>query len=84
MPIVLFILSLVPIVICINYRKNDYITGAYLFLYVFLPALAFQLLVVGAHYLVINESLKRILICLELVTFIGLCLFAVVYMFKYN
>jgi hypothetical protein len=84
MPIVLFFLSLVPIIICLNYRKNDYLTGAYLFLYVFLPAQAFQSVVLVAQYLVIKESLKRMLIYLELVIFIGLCLFALIYIFKYN
>ena len=83
-PVILLAASLIPILVCLNYRKNDYMTGAYLFIYIFLPATVMELLLLIAYYLSDRVFIKQIVITIEAIILGLLCIFMIEYIFRYN
>jgi hypothetical protein len=84
LPIIIFAVSLFPVFISLNYRKNDWATGALLLLYIFLPILFLQFISLSGFYLTKNHSLRKIAVLTEVVLLLVSVILTLIYIFKYN
>jgi hypothetical protein len=80
-PVILLGSDLIPIFISTGYRKNDYLTGAYLLMYLFLPALGIEMLALAGYYFLQNPFLKQMAFFLFLTIFCSFWIIMLLYVF---
>lgn len=82
-PIVIFLTSALFTFFLVSYRKQDWVTGG-LLLSICTPALFLELITVIGFFLTKKGFWKRIFIVIESTLALGIILFYLIYITKYN
>lgn len=83
-PLIILLISLIVSYICVSYRKRDWVTGGLLFQVIILPILSLQLISILGYYLQDKLWLKRLFLIVEILAALGLLIFTLIYIIKYN